>query len=163
MIVGTSIARGTLLITTLTLLAPSLLQAQTGFTPPPPHVNAPPAEIKRMPGDGNGPYKTGNTASHFAEQGHPAATKAKPSLEKLQQLFHGDAVPSASTSKPAKTKTAPRHTTDWANNDAPRHVHHAMIASRWTTSASSTPSELVQHLHAHHGPHNPMSATSPGL
>ncbi len=49
MTLGTFSRRHTLLNTALTLLAPSILYAQA----PPPHVNARPAEIKPMTGDGN--------------------------------------------------------------------------------------------------------------
>jgi hypothetical protein len=67
MTLRTSAARHTRLTTALTLLLPLALNAQTGFTPPPPHVNAPPAEIKRMPGDGNGAYKTGHYRDRSGE------------------------------------------------------------------------------------------------
>ena len=95
MTVGTSTARHTRLAIALTLVTPFALYAQApppGFTPQPPHVNAPPAEIKRMPGDGDGAFKTGRYRDLFAEQGHRASeTKAR--LEKaFQQLFHGDPV-----------------------------------------------------------------------
>jgi hypothetical protein len=110
MTIGTSTAHFVLLATALTLLTPLALQAQAGFTPPPPHVNAPPVEIKRMPGDGNGAYKTGKYRDLFTEQGHPAAeTKAR--LEKPSSSSStATPSPSASTSKPAKTKTAPSAT-----------------------------------------------------
>ena len=91
MTAGTSTARHTILATALILLGSSILQAQANFTPPPPHVNAPPVEIKRFPGDGSGAYKTGKYRDLFAEQGHPA-NETKDRLEKaFQQLFHGDA------------------------------------------------------------------------
>src|ERR1022692_334930 len=62
------------------------------FVPPPLHVNAPLGEIRRMPGDGTGAYKTGVYRDLFAEAGHPPMeTKAK--IEKaFQQLFHGDSL-----------------------------------------------------------------------
>ena len=87
MTLGTSTARDIRRATALTLLTPLAQHSQappSGFAPSPPHVNAPPAEIKRMPGDGNGACKTGKYRDLFAEQGHPAAeTKAR--LEKAFQ------------------------------------------------------------------------------
>src|SRR5580692_4716209 len=119
MIVGTLTARHTLLATTLILLGPSILRAQGGFTPPPPHTNAPPAEIKRMPGDGNGAYKTGKYRDLFAEQGHPAS-ETKGRLEKaFQQLFHGDPISERVYFEAGKNENGPLgYMTDWANNDA---------------------------------------------
>ena len=119
MTVGTSTARHAVLATALLGLAPVALQAQAGFTPPPPHVNAPPAEIKRMPGDGEGAYKTGHYRDLFAEQGHPAA-ETKVRLEKaFQQLFHGDAVSERVYFEAGKNENGPLgYMTDWANNDA---------------------------------------------
>src|ERR1700722_4203775 len=76
------------------LLSPLVLRAQAappgGFTPPPPHVNAPLGEIKRLPGDGAGAFKTGKYRDLFAEQGHSQA-EIKTRLDKaFQRLFHGD-------------------------------------------------------------------------
>ncbi len=119
MTAGTLSARRTLLTTALLVLAPFALQAQAGFTPPSPYVNAPPAEIKRMPGDGDGTYKTGKYRDLFAEQGHPAA-ETKGRLEKaFQQLFHGDAVSERVYFEAGKNENGPLgYMTDWANNDA---------------------------------------------
>ena len=48
------------------------------WNPPKPHDNAPLGEIKSIPGDGNGAYKTRQYRDLFAENGHsPAETKAK--------------------------------------------------------------------------------------
>ena len=60
------------------------------FSPPLPHVNTPLGDIPRMPGDGNGAYKTHEYHDLFAELGHsPAESRAK--IEKaFEQLFHGD-------------------------------------------------------------------------
>jgi len=116
MTAGTSTARHTLLATTLILLAQHILQAQT---PPPPHTNVPPAEIRRMPGDGNGAFKTGNYRDLFAEQGHPdAETSAR--LEKaFQQIFHGAPVSERIYFEAGKNENGPLgYITDWANNDA---------------------------------------------
>ncbi len=90
-----------------------------GFTPPPPHVNAALGEIKRMPGDGAGAFKTGRYRDLFAEQGHPPAeTKAR--LEKaFQQLFHGDATTERVYFEAGSNGNGPLgYMTDWANNDA---------------------------------------------
>ncbi|HJT69672.1 MAG TPA: hypothetical protein VJ731_05705 [Terriglobales bacterium] len=38
-------------------------------SPPAPHTNAPLGEIKRMPGDGDGAYKTHHYRDLFAEHG----------------------------------------------------------------------------------------------
>jgi len=122
MTVGTSTARHTRLAIALTLVTPFALYAQApppGFTPQPPHVNAPPAEIKRMPGDGDGAFKTGRYRDLFAEQGHRASeTKAR--LEKaFQQLFHGDPVSERVYFEAGKNENGPLgYITDWANNDA---------------------------------------------
>ena len=91
---------------------------QPAFQPPPPHQNAPLGEIKRMPGDGAGAYKTHRYRDLFAEQGHaPAETRAK--IEKaFQQLFHGDGQEERiyfETGANANGTLA--YITDWANND----------------------------------------------
>src|SRR5580704_15644468 len=119
MTLGTSTARHTLLATALTLLTPLTLQAQAAFTPPTSYVNAPPTEIKRMPGDGTGAYKTGHYRDLFAEQGHPAAeTRAR--LEKaFQQIYHGDPVSERVYFEAGSNANGSlAYMTDWANNDA---------------------------------------------
>jgi oligosaccharide reducing-end xylanase len=86
---------------------------------PAPHVNAPLADIPRMPGDGDGAYKTGHYRDLFAEQGHsPEESRAR--IEKaFQQLFHGDGQEERvyfETGSNADGTLA--YITDWANNDA---------------------------------------------
>jgi oligosaccharide reducing-end xylanase len=86
---------------------------------PAPHENAPMGDIPRMPGDGNGAYKTHQYRDLFVEQGHSSAeTQAK--IEKaFQQLFHGDGQEERvyfETGSNANGTLA--YMTDWANNDA---------------------------------------------
>ena len=95
------------------------VQAAPEFKPPVPHANAPLGEIKRMPGDGNGAYKTHHYRDLFAEQGHtPAESKAKIEVA-FRQLFHGDGQEERiyfETGSNANGTLA--YVTDWANNDA---------------------------------------------
>ncbi len=86
---------------------------------PPPQGNAPLSEIKRMPGDGHGAYKTGHYRDLFAEQGHaPAESRAK--IDKaFQQLFHGDGQEERIYFETGANANGPlSYVTDWANNDA---------------------------------------------
>ena len=95
--------------------APAVAQPQA----PPQHKDAAPEPVKRMPGDGQGAFKTGHYRDLFAEQGHPAAeTKAR--LEKtFQQLFHGDAASERLYFEAGSNANGPLgYITDWANNDA---------------------------------------------
>ena len=87
--------------------------------PPPQHQDAPPEPVKRMPGDGQGAFKTGHYRDLFAEQGHPAA-ETKTRLEKaFQQLFHGDAASERLYFEAGSNANGPLgYITDWANNDA---------------------------------------------
>ena len=83
------------------------------------HKNAPLGNIPRMPGDGEGAYKTHRYRDLFAEQGHSAAeTQAK--IEKaFRQLFYGDGQEERvyfETGANANGTLA--YITDWANNDA---------------------------------------------
>ncbi len=84
----------------------------------PQHVNAPPGEIKRYPGDGDGEFKTKHYRDLFAEQGHsPAETKAK--IDKaFQQLFHGDGQEERVYFETGANKNGTlAYITDWNNND----------------------------------------------
>lgn len=84
----------------------------------PRHVNAPPSEIKRYPGDGDGAFKTKHYRDLFAEQGHsPAETKAK--IDKaFQQLFHGDGQEERVYFETgANGNGTLAYITDWNNND----------------------------------------------
>ena len=86
---------------------------------PAPHVNAPLGEIKRMPGDGEGAYKTHKYRDLFAEQGHtPAESRAK--IEKaFEQLFRGDGQEERIYFETGANANGPlAYMTDWANNDA---------------------------------------------
>ena len=89
------------------------------FSPPMPHVNAPLGEISRMPGDGDGAYKTHHYRNLFAELGHsPDESRAK--VEKaFQQLFHGDGQEERIYFETGANSNGPlAYITDWANNDA---------------------------------------------
>jgi oligosaccharide reducing-end xylanase len=96
--------------------------AAAQFSPgamPAPHVNAPLGNIPRMPGDGDGAYKTGRYRDLFAEAGHsPAESRAK--IEKaFQQLFHGDGQEERVYFETGSNANGPlAYVTDWANNDA---------------------------------------------
>jgi oligosaccharide reducing-end xylanase len=86
---------------------------------PAPHVNAPLGQIKRMPGDGDGAYKTHRYRDLFAEQGHaPGESRAK--IEKaFQQLFHGDGQEERIYFETGANENGTlAYVTDWANNDA---------------------------------------------
>ena len=94
-------------------------QPHPAFRMSPPHVNAPLGEIKRMPGDGSGAYKTGHYRDLFAEQGHSSAeTRAK--VDKaFQQLFHGDGQEQRIYFETGTNGDGTlAYVTDWANNDA---------------------------------------------
>jgi oligosaccharide reducing-end xylanase len=99
--------------------APAAARTLPGFVMPAPHVNAPLKEIKPMPGDGQGAYKTHRYRDLFAEQGHTAA-ESRAKIEKaFQQLFHGDGQEECiyfETGANANGTLA--YMTDWANNDA---------------------------------------------
>ena len=94
-------------------------QAIPLYVPPAAHVNAPLPDIPRMPGDGDGAYKTGHYQDLFAELGHtPAESRAK--IEKaFQQLFHGDGQEERIYFETGANANGPlAYITDWANNDA---------------------------------------------
>ncbi|MGP8173341.1 MAG: glycosyl hydrolase family 8 [Terracidiphilus sp.] len=101
--------------------APAAAPARSAlaFTLPPPHVNAPLGDIKRMPGDGEGAYKTHQYRDLFAEQGHTAA-ESRAKIEKaFQQLFHGDGQEERIYFETGANQNGPlAYITDWANNDA---------------------------------------------
>ncbi|HKW61043.1 MAG TPA: glycosyl hydrolase family 8 [Candidatus Acidoferrum sp.] len=100
---------------TSSALVPPQAQPRT----PEPHVNAPLGNIPRMPGDGNGAYKTHEYRDLFAELGHtPAESRAK--IEKaFQQLFHGDGQEERLYFETGANANGPlAYITDWANNDA---------------------------------------------
>jgi oligosaccharide reducing-end xylanase len=89
------------------------------WAPPAPHENAPLGEIKSMPGDGDGAYKTHHYRDLFAEQGHTAA-ESRAKIEKaFQQLFHGDGQEQRIYFETdANENGTLAYMTDWANNDA---------------------------------------------
>jgi oligosaccharide reducing-end xylanase len=98
---------------------PAPAQAPPSFSPPLPHVNAPLGDIPRMPGDGNGAYKTHQYRDLFADLGHsPAESRAK--IDKaFQQLFHGDGQEERLYFETGVNANGPlAYITDWANNDA---------------------------------------------
>ena len=113
-----SIARSIALFTLHISLASGVALAQTASAPPP-HVNAPLGDILRMPGDGDGAYKTREYRDLFAELDHsPAQSRAK--IEKtFQQLFHGDGQEERLYFETGANASGPlAYITDWANNDA---------------------------------------------
>jgi oligosaccharide reducing-end xylanase len=92
---------------------------QSQYQPPASHKNAPQGDIPRMPGDGDGAYKTNHYRDLFAEAGHsPAESSAK--IEKtFQQLFHGDGQYERLYFETGANANGPlAYITDWANNDA---------------------------------------------
>jgi oligosaccharide reducing-end xylanase len=93
--------------------------APSVFAPPAPHVNAPLGAIPRMPGDGNGAYRTHQYRDLFAEQGHPAAESRAKIDQAFQQLFHGDGQEERIYFETGSNANGPlAYITDWANNDA---------------------------------------------
>ena len=93
--------------------------SRPSYKPPAPYVNAPLGDIPRMPGDGNGTFKSHHYRDLFAEQGHtPAESKAK--IEKaFRQLFHGDGQEERLYFETGANENGPlAYITDWANNDA---------------------------------------------
>lgn len=93
--------------------------AQVAPSPRPLHVNAPLGDIPRIPGDGNGAYKTHEYRDLFAELGHSAA-ESRAKIEKaFQQLFHGDGQEERLYFETGANANGPlAYITDWANNDA---------------------------------------------
>ena len=94
-------------------------QTSPARSSPAAHESAPPVDIPRFPGDGDGAYKTHEYPDLFAALGHsPAESRAK--IEKaFQQLFHGDGQEERiyfETGANANGTLA--YITDWANNDA---------------------------------------------
>ena len=90
-----------------------------GFTPPPPHVNAPLGDIPRMTGNGEGAYATHHYRDVFAEQGHTAAESRAKIDKAFQQLFHGDGQEERVYFETGANQNGPlAYITDWANNDA---------------------------------------------
>ena len=89
------------------------------WNPPKPHDNAPLGEIKSIPGDGNGAYKTRQYRDLFAENGHsPAETKAKLN-EAFREFFYGDGQEERVYFETGASENGPlAYITDWANNDA---------------------------------------------
>jgi oligosaccharide reducing-end xylanase len=94
-------------------------QASPSSPIPAQHVNAPLPKIERMPGDGNGAYKTHTYRDLFAEQGH-ASAESQARIEKaFQQLFHGDGQEERIYFETGANENGPlAYMTDWANNDA---------------------------------------------
>jgi oligosaccharide reducing-end xylanase len=94
-------------------------QAAPVFRMPPPYTDKPLGEIKRMPGDGDGAYRTHQYRDLFAEQGHTAA-ESRAKIEKaFQQLFHGDGQEERIYFETGANENGPlAYMTDWANNDA---------------------------------------------
>ena len=110
----------------LTFIWSTVAQVQTApakapspFSPLAPHVNAPQGEIRRMPGEGSGAWKTREYRDLFAEHGYsPAETRAR--IEKaFRRLFHGDGQEERLYFETGANENGPlAYITDWANNDA---------------------------------------------
>lgn len=83
------------------------------------HTDAPLGPIQRMPGDGNGAYKTHQYRDLLAEAGHPSE-ESRARIEKVfQQLFHGDGQEERIYFETGANENGPlAYITDWANNDA---------------------------------------------
>jgi oligosaccharide reducing-end xylanase len=100
----------------LLLAPPAAAQLPSPHLPTEPHRTTPPGDVSRMPGDGDGAYKTRDL---FAEQGHsPVESRAK--IEKaFEQLFHGDGQEERVFFETGANANGPlAYITDWANNDA---------------------------------------------
>ena len=127
-----------------------------GWMMPAPHENAPLGKFERLPGDGEGAYKTGHYRDLFAEQGHtPAETHAK--IEKaFQQLFHGDGQEERVYFETGANENGTlAYMTDWANNDARTEgmSYGMMICRRAQQEARVRRAvELGAYLHADHRP-----------
>lgn len=94
-------------------------QPASRLAPPTPHVNAPLGDIRRMPGDGSGAYKTHQYRDLFAELGHPPAEIRAKIDRAFQQLFHGDGQEERVYFETGANANGPlAYITDWANNDA---------------------------------------------
>src|SRR4051794_19182202 len=112
------------LIVISTIAALHIAMAQTPqppapYAPPAPHKNAPQGEIPRMPGDGDGAYKTGHYRDLFAESGHTLAESSTKIDKAFQQLFHGDGQYERLYFETGANENGPlAYITDWANNDA---------------------------------------------
>lgn len=105
--------------TAIAQTAPAPAPALAPASPRAPNVNAPLGDIRRMPGDGNGAYKTHEYRDLFAELGHSAAESHAKIEKAFQQLFHGDGQEERlyfETGANANGTLA--YITDWANNDA---------------------------------------------
>jgi oligosaccharide reducing-end xylanase len=107
----------------LVTLNTAALAAQTPAPPPyqapPPHKNAAQGEIQRMPGDGDGAYKTNHYRDLFAEVGHTPAESSAKIESTFKQLFHGDGQYERLYFETGANANGPlAYITDWANNDA---------------------------------------------
>jgi oligosaccharide reducing-end xylanase len=76
-------------------------------------------DVRGVPGDGSGAYKTRQYRNLFAELGYiPAESRAKIEMA-FQQLFHGDAQGERLYFETGSNADGPlAYITDWANNDA---------------------------------------------
>lgn len=98
---------------------PATPPALPRFSPPKPHVMASLGEIPRMPGDGEGAYKTHEYRDLFSELGHSTAESRAKIDKAFQQLFHGDGQEERIYFETGANANGPlAYVTDWANNDA---------------------------------------------
>ncbi len=85
----------------------------------PAHVNAPPENVQRHPGDGDGAFHTGNYRDLFAERGHSAEESRAKVDAAFEQLFHGDKSSQAIYYEAGSNANGPlAYITDVANHDA---------------------------------------------
>ena len=76
-------------------------------------------QIPRMPGDGNGAFKSKQYRDLFAEDGKPASETHAKIEQAYQQLFHGDALSERVYFEAGSNANGTlAYITDWANNDA---------------------------------------------
>ena len=100
-------------------VSPAPIQTPPGYGPTEPHVNRPLGEFPRLPGNGNGAYKTHQYRDLFAEQGHTAAESYAKIEKAFAQLFHGDGQEERLYFETGANDNGPlAYITDWANNDA---------------------------------------------
>ncbi|MBV9181732.1 MAG: glycoside hydrolase [Acidobacteria bacterium] len=100
-------------------VSPAPVAAQPTEGRPEPHVNGPLGEFPRMPGDGEGAYKTHRYHDLFAEAGHPPGESRAKIDKAFAQLFHGDGQEERLYFETGANENGPlAYITDWANNDA---------------------------------------------
>ena len=119
--------RLTLLTASTFLASTAITIAQTpvapatspAYSPPTPHKNAPQGEIPRIPGDGDGAYKTGHYRDLFAEAGHSSTESSRQNRKGLPAALPRRRPVRAPLLRDRRQPNGPlAYITDWANNDA---------------------------------------------